>query len=739
VRFERSSRRRPGKAGPASPSVERIRDHSSPDAEQRVPDTGGIAIRAALLVLAGTLAYANALSGPFLFDDDNSIVHNAQIRQLWPLSVPLSPPRDTPVAGRPLVNLTFAANYAVGELDVRGYRLVNLGVHLLAALVLFGLVRRTLRLPLLAGRLGPHSLNLAWASAFIWMLHPLNTETVNYLSQRTESLMGLFYLLTLYCSVRAYESGAEGRRAGWAGNPALQMAESGRSAGEPKRAGRATKRTREMTARGEHADGRRSRGWTLAAIVCCAMGMASKESMVTVPVVVALYDRAFIFPSLRAAFRSRGLLYAGLSAAWLVLAVLMSSVPRTSIGFDAGTSTWVYFLNQMEIIPRYLWLAVWPRALVLDYGLPRPLTLADVAVPAVFLVAAGLAAVAVLLWRPFVGFAAAWFFITLAPTSSFVPIATEVGAERRMYLPLAGLVVLAVVGVFAMAQRFGVRHVRAPEGRASPWYARPALRGALVGGAVCALLAVGTYQRNREYESRFSMARTIAERRPHGRAHFIMGSELVAAGRESEAIEHFQRSAVDYPGAHFGLATELISAGKLDEGIHHAREFIRLLPDHPAVAAARDMLARALAVHGETDAAEEQFMLLLEAVPRHTAANTYLGDRRLQQERYEEAIGYYQSALLQIPGDPEVLRKLGLALAVSGRVGESIDAFQRALASDPDNPVLRSQFGRALASAGRYEEAIVQFRRVLELVPGDAQAHRDLTLAEDLVRRAEQN
>ena len=101
---------------------------------------------AAVLALAGALAYAGSFGGPFLFDDQNAVVKNATIRTLTPISVPLSPPRETPVAGRPVVNLTFAGNYAIGGLDVTGYHVVNLAMHLLVALVLFGVVRRTLRL-----------------------------------------------------------------------------------------------------------------------------------------------------------------------------------------------------------------------------------------------------------------------------------------------------------------------------------------------------------------------------------------------------------------------------------------------------------------------------------------------------------------------------------------------------------------------------------------------------------------
>ena len=169
---------------------------------------------------------------------------------------------------------------------------------------------------------------MALACALIWVVHPLQTEAVNYLSERTESLMGLFYLLTLYCGIR-----------------------------------------------GADPQGGQTPRWRAAAIAACAAGMACKESMVTAPVMVVLYDRVFLFDSFRAAFRARRGFYAGLFAGWLVLAVLMASTPRTSVGF--GSNPWVYLLNQAQLVARYLWLSIWPRGLVVDYGLPRPLTLGD--------------------------------------------------------------------------------------------------------------------------------------------------------------------------------------------------------------------------------------------------------------------------------------------------------------------------------------------------------------------------
>ena len=295
---------------------------------------------AAVLAIAGALAYAGSFAGPFLFDDQNAVVKNATIRTLTPISVPLSPPRDTPVAGRPVVNLTFAGNYAIGGLDVTGYHAVNLAFHLLTALVLFGVVRRTLRQASMPDDLSRAAGGVALASALVWELHPLNSEVVNYVAQRTESAMALCYLVTLYAAIRAAHDGQR-----W--------------------------------------------GWRLVAIAACAAGMAAKESMVTAPVMVLLYDRVFLYPSFRAALRERGALYLGLAATWGVLVALLLGVPRTSVGFAAGVTPWTYFLNQLSIIARYLWLTVWPRALVLDYGLPRPLTVSDVLLPGALVLAAG--------------------------------------------------------------------------------------------------------------------------------------------------------------------------------------------------------------------------------------------------------------------------------------------------------------------------------------------------------------
>src|ERR1700687_5161583 len=292
------------------------------------PSTG-IRWRAAVIVLAGILSYSNSLSGPPLFDDHASLLENQRIRTLQPSSV-LFPERENPLAGRPLVNLSFAVNYAIGGLDVRGYHVWNLAVHLLCGLVAFGLVRRTLHQPRVADRVSHRSIDIALAAALLGVVHPLTTEAVDYLTQRTESMMALFYLLTMYTSARAIG----------APRPIL---------------------------------------WQAAALADCALGLACKESMVTAPIMVVLYDRAFVFGSMGEAVRRRGRFYAVLATTWLILAALVSSGPRMfSAGFSTGVSPWTYLLNQCVMIPRYLRLVFWPRSLVLAYGYPRSVALVDV-------------------------------------------------------------------------------------------------------------------------------------------------------------------------------------------------------------------------------------------------------------------------------------------------------------------------------------------------------------------------
>jgi tetratricopeptide (TPR) repeat protein len=641
---------------------------STRDAKLPAPRENGLAIRAAVIVLAGAVVYLNSLNAPFVFDDTTAILNNQQIRQLWPLTVPLSPQRDTPVAGRPIVNLSFAINYAAGGLDVAGYRAVNIAIHLLAALTLFGVVRRTLQLPSLAPAFGQHAMNLAWVAALIWTLHPLQTEIIDYVTQRTESLMGLFYLLTLYCSVHALET-APGR-------------------------------------------------WHVAAVVACATGMACKESMVTAPVMVALYDWIFVDRLTLQKVR-RWRLYAGLASSWLMVAALLVSGPRTTVGFGTDVSAWTYLLNQAPILLEYLRLTGWPVHLVLDYGVPKPLTLGDVVLPLIIVVALAIVVLVLVVRRSYAGFLGAWCFITLSPTSSIIPIATEVGAERRMYLPLAGLVVLVVLGVYRA------------------WAARGSTRASLAGPGLalilCGALAAGTVLRNREYESTISILRTTVERRPHPRSNLMLGTALLEAGRREEAMPYLEQ-ARDDPGSSFILGIDLITQSEFAAGAEELERFLRLQPRHVRAIDAREALGRAYAALGQLDRAATHLGDVVREQPQRAAAHTYLGEVMLRQGRVNDGLREFQIASDLQPGNPDALRLLGIAQGQSGQLEAAVATFKQAIARDPLNARGHYLLGSALAASGQVKAAVPYFAKAVELDPQDAKARADLQRAEGYVR-----
>lgn len=628
-----------------------------------------------LIVLAGVLVYSAGLGNPLLFDDATAVLGNLSIRQLSPIAAPLHPPAGTAVAGRPLTNLSFALNYAMGGLDVTGYHVTNLVIHLLAALAVYGIVRRTLILPAAASRVVRRDGELvALGCALLWVVHPLASEPVAYVAQRATSLMGLWYLVTLYASIRA---AAPFRRD----------------------------------------------AWTVAAVVASLAGMLSHQAMVTAPVAVAVFDRLLLYGSWREAWSTRKGLYAGLAATWVVLAGVSWFQPPAGVGWDTGVGAAEYAANQPLLIARYLWLSVWPQALVLDYGLPRPLSVAGSLVPAVAVLAVIAATIVALRRYPGLGYLGVFFLLTLAPSSGLVPIATAVGAERRMYLPLIAVAVLMVAGLHALLVR---GDAEAAASRRRVWMSVVAL--------ACVLLGIGTVLRTREFRSEVMLAESSVARWPQGRARVRLATAYTAAARPLDALAQLRLAVADYPPARVALARALLSGGSAGEAASAAAEFIRLAPSDPLVNAAHDVLGRAHMQDGRLDLAAEQFDLLTRATPSDPVPFASLGDIRLRQGRFDEAIAHYQTALGLRPNDADLYRQLGLALSASRRMEDAVEAFARAVSARPNDIGLLNFLGRTLGAVGRYQEAVLPMTRLVELAPTDSQARQNLAVVERLAR-----
>lgn len=622
------------------------------------------------LVLAGLVAYANSLPGEFLFDDRPGIVGNVRLRRLWPLDWLLTD------STRPLVELTLALNYAVGRLNPWGYHLVNLTIHIAAALVLYGLVRRTLIAPSRRLMTDATAAPMAFAVALLWMLHPIQTQSVTYVIQRAEALMGLCALLTLYAVCRA---GTEPR----------------------------------------------AKRWTILAVSACAAGVLSKPVMVVVPLLALAYDRTLLAGSFRAALRSRRTLYLGLAATWILLGtVLWRAIHATAplgdeptAGFHLTTLTAAqYAAAQPGVIWQYLRLAVWPHPLVLDYHWRMPAAWPAIVIPAAGLAALLAVAVAACVRRSPLGFLGVWVLGTLAPTSSVLPIA-DVIFEHRMYLPMAGLIGLAVAGGWTLIQRI----VQAPSSRR-----------AIAAAAVCAVAAAYlalTIQRNQDYGTELLMWTDVAAKQPaNARAHINLANLLGRSGRYQEAIVHAQdalRLRPDDVDAYNNLGLIHAAMHRLPEAAAFYRDAVRVRPNDSR---AYQGLGRVAAQLGQADEAIAQFQSAVRIEPRFVAARIDLAGQLIRQGRYDEAIAQYEAAIQLNPYYSAALYgNYGIALTHAGRLAEAADQYRKALQLDPNQAAPHSNLGAVLIRQNRLEEAAWHLAEALRLDPNLAEASANLS------------
>lgn len=640
-------------------------------------------LAASVLIVAATLAaYANSFSGEFLFDDSHSIVDNPHIRRLWPLSYALSAPDQSSLAGRPIVSLSFALNHACTGMSRWGFHAGNLFIHTLAALVLFGVVRRAF-LRTAAGGLqagtaaasGDAALTwLAGLIAALWAVHPLQTESVTYLVQRAESLMGLFYLLTLYLSARSFDAG-------------------------------------------------RPIPWQAAAVLSCALGMGCKESMVTAPVAVVLYDSLLVSGGLRIALRRRRLFYAALFSTWLILALVLAGRPRSeTVGFSiSGVSSLQYAATQFGVIAHYLRLAFWPHPLCIDYAWPVAASARDVLPAAMLLLALLALTIRAAARRSPWAIAGAWVFLTLAPTSSVVPI-QDLAFEHRMYLPLAGVLAAVVCAAAIIAQR----------GREAMPASRRVLRIAspLVALVLIAAAIGGTLRRNRDYADALRIWTQVVEVAPfNARAHSGIATALAARGDYAgakRACEEALRANPRAAEAPFELARSFAQAGRLDEAEAAYRQALRIAPDHYR---ARSNLGELLARTGRAEEAIEQSRLALQARPDQAIPRRNLALALLSVGRPADAVEVLQAWPATTPQDAAARCELGTALARLGRMAEAEAAYREALAMDPENADAHCNLGVVLARQGRTADAERKYLDALALNPRHVAARYNLARA----------
>ncbi|HEY4100412.1 MAG TPA: tetratricopeptide repeat protein [Gemmatimonadales bacterium] len=604
----------------------------------------------AVLVLA-SIAFAPALTAPFVFDDQNAVQRNSSIQHLWPLSGPLSPSPHTATSGRPVANLSLAIDQAIGAVVGVGgsnatvvFHVTNLLLHLATALLLFGIIRRTLQSARLAERWRARADGLALAITAAWIIHPLQTDAVDYITQRTELLMGFCFIATVYASIRAWEA--------------------------------------------------HDHRWYVVGVIACALGMGSKEVMIAAPLVVVLYDRAFrldAWHDLTAPLlRNRRRFYACLAATWGILIALQLGQPRGAwAGLRAPISWLAYLTSQGWIITRYLGLAIWPARLTIDYG-SRPIT-GGTAVPGLVVIAILLVATIVTWFRADrlkpLAFLGVWFLAILAPSSSIVPIATEIGAERRMYLPLAAVIVLLVIGAVALTDWI--------RDRKQSTVTLPAIAPACGAIAVVALAAC-TFRRSETWRQPEELWRgaTVVFRN-NARAWYNLG---VAIAERNVA-----------------------RADEADADYRHALALDSTYADATLRVAANDFVHRR---YGDADS-------ILGHYPRGFGNDTLLvalsGAFLASGDTTAALISLRRAASME--PRVETLLALGQLDLMVRRTDDAIIAFQQAAAVDPSRDDLLGLIGGLLLQEHQALRAVPVLEELTRRQPGAGSAHALLSLA----------
>jgi len=497
-----------------------------------------------LLAMIIAAVFANSFWGVFVFDEYTSITRNEGIHHLWPPDCIFTYPNFS----RPVIGVSFAINYAMHQLHFWPYHLFNLLIHVTAALSMYGIVLRTLLSERLHARFSRDAVRLAFLIALIWAIHPLQTASVTYVVQRCESMMGMFFLLALYCVIRSDDSE----------NPGT---------------------------------------WFWSAVTFCALGMGCKQVMVTAPLMILLYDRTFLSGSFKAAFQKRGELHAALFATCFVLltTALEKSTQGPTAGFALKTVTPInYLLTQCAVIPHYIGLSFWPQRLLVDYCWPFATSVREVWPGLALLISLGLASFVATIRNSPWGFLGAWFFVILAPSSSIMPI-QDPAFEYRMYLPLAAIVVTCVIASHGLVRASIERGLH------------PRMAERVSGFSILVIilaLSVRTVVRNYDYGLDTRVWKQVADAFPnYQRGANNLGNAYAVEQKHEEAIFWFEKCASinpNYADAQFNLGVEYNTVGRKEDSVRH---YLRALEIDPTYENAHGFLADVLiALNRHTEA-----------------------------------------------------------------------------------------------------------------------------------------
>jgi hypothetical protein len=371
-----------------------------------------------LITTLAAIIYSNTFDASFHFDDQHSIIEYDVVHQFDLKKILTSP--------RPILDITFAINYYFGKLDVFGYHLVNLLLHIANGIMLYFILLWTINIIHAANGADFSSLIKVKAplyASLIFIAHPVQTQAVTYIVSRSSVLATFFYLLSLLLFIRACIAESKYR----------------------------SHKSRVFVIR----------LYFSGAFLFSCLGMGTKQIVATLPLMLLIYDFYFICDGNWRLLKGHYKIHLIMFLTIFITVYLSFSVLDMFVSFDYGkgaegvamplmlkeppVTSFQYFLTQLHVIPYYIKLLILPTHLNLDYDWPIT---RGVDLPAVlfFIMLSVIIVIAIAFFKRvrLISFGIIWFFVTLSVTSSFIVI-HDVIFEHRLYLPSVGFAVIVAV------------------------------------------------------------------------------------------------------------------------------------------------------------------------------------------------------------------------------------------------------------------------------------------------------
>ncbi|MBN1291206.1 MAG: tetratricopeptide repeat protein [Candidatus Latescibacteria bacterium] len=633
-----------------------------------------------LITALGCIIYSNSFDCSFHFDDTHNIINNEAIRNIYEIKTIWNFSNT-----RFITFLTFALNYHFNGLDVSGYHVVNLFIHIATALLVWWAVLQTLSTPVMQNRnISKSKKIIALWCGLIFVSHPLMTQSVTYIVQRLASLATLFYMasLCLYLKGRLSQQKI----------PSILF--------------------------------------FIGSSTTAALGMLTKEIVFTLPFALFLFEFSFFHEGSIKDILTNNIFFL-YSIPPLILTIIIPYLlsyrfnitwdifiksyfyPLLSQRYgDPMLSSSIYLFTQFRVIVTYIRLLFFPFNQNLDYDFPASSGFWELGTVAsfAFLVLVIVTAIWLFPRKRIMAVGIFWFFLTLTVESSIIPIRNVI-FEHRVYLPMFGFILILVSGLY---------------------YILGENRKITINIILISLIAIYsglTLKRNMVWKNDITLWKDIVKKSPNkDRSHMNLGEVYFSSGLIEEGLNEFNIGLKLNP-KNFKVLNNIgfyyYTKGNYKESISYYDRGLAIEPNSPDLHVNK---ASALVMTGQHESGLEHFLKAVDINSQYIIKLKAAAGEIAKSGSLPDAEKYYSEVLNRLPDDFETLKNLGKIQLSQKKYQEAVSYFSTALKINPGDTELLTNVGKVLLKMEKANEANPYFSEVVRLQPNDVEAHINLSV-----------